>query len=143
MTARSRGWILRKRSAMSNDPTRDRVQRLLERAYADDPEFRDAFLQVERAQDVVEALPSDRGPARENPQAEGPVETQWGGQMDRAEKYRANAAQAFKDAENATRVEDKALFLEIAQRWLELAQLRSEPSAPLTEPPSPDEASEL
>jgi len=30
------------------DQTRDRVDRLLERAFADDPEFRDAFLQVER-----------------------------------------------------------------------------------------------
>jgi hypothetical protein len=41
------------------DPTRDRVDRLLERAFADDPEFRDAFLQVElvrRSQIVNDAL---------------------------------------------------------------------------------------
>jgi len=44
------------------DPTRDRVDRLLERAFADDPEFRDAFLQVERARRskiVADALTAD------------------------------------------------------------------------------------
>jgi hypothetical protein len=53
---------------MSNGPnetpdlTRDRVERLLERAFADDPEFRDAFLQVERVRRskiVADALAAD------------------------------------------------------------------------------------
>ena len=43
--------------------------------------------------------------------------------MDRAEKYRADAARALSDSESAKRAEDRSLFLEIAQRWLELAQL--------------------
>jgi hypothetical protein len=33
-----------------DDPTRDRVERLLEQAFADDPKFLDAFLRVERAE---------------------------------------------------------------------------------------------
>jgi hypothetical protein len=33
-----------------DDPTRDRVEKLLERVFADDPKFLDAFLQVERAE---------------------------------------------------------------------------------------------